>query len=343
MSRRRHGFTLIELLVVIAIIAVLIALLLPAVQQAREAARRSQCKNNLKQIGLALHNYHDTFNKFPMGFLDVLSGNGPQKDGGWSWAAMILPQLEQGNLFQGIDFRYHPYGTNSGPSGPPNGNTLAIGTPLAVFSCPSDTKPPTVDNNGGKANGTKAIATSSYMGSMGAFDGDACIAPGSGNPVQLPKRNNGLLVVNECRSFGSIPDGTSNCFAVGEVCWQEVQNVGGAKHGSVRQFVLGNITTGGGPNCDSLGVEQNGPFAHLRSCNNKLNGPLVSGHVHHSFHSEHTGGANFLLCDGSVRFVSENINHTETDLGAGAIYLNGPYGTYQRLSAINDGQPVGEF
>ena len=117
MFRRRHAFTLIELLVVIAIIAVLIALLLPAVQQASVKLCASTCKNNLKQIGLALHNYHDTFNKFPMGFLDVLGGGGPQKDGGWSWAAMILPQLEQGNL--AIDFRYYPYGTNLGPRGRP--------------------------------------------------------------------------------------------------------------------------------------------------------------------------------------------------------------------------------
>jgi len=256
---------------------------------------------------------------------------------------MILPQLEQGNLFQGIDFRYHPYGTNSGPMGPPNGNTIAIGTPLAVFSCPSDTKPPTVGNNAGNANGTDKIATSSYMGVMGAFDGDPCIAGTAGAPVQLPKRNNGLLVVNDCRSFGSISDGTSNCFAVGEVCWQPVENIGGSNRGSERQFVLGNIVTAGGPNCDQTGVLQNGTFLHLRTCNDKLNGPLVGGQVHHSFHSEHTGGAHFLLCDGSVRFVSENIDHTGTPLGAGAVNLNGPFGTYQRLSAINDGQPVSDF
>ena len=81
----------------------------------------------------------------------------------------------------------------------------------------------------------------------------------------------------------------------------------------------------------------------MRSCGEKLNGPLVGSQVHHAFHSEHTGGAHFLLCDGSVRFVSENIDHTATPLGAGAINLNGPFGTYQRLAAINDGQPVSEF
>ncbi len=258
-------------------------------QKVARGRRRSTCKNNLKQIGLALHNYHDTFNKFPMGYVDTLVGGGPQKDGGWSWAAMILPQLEQGNLFQGIDFRYHPYGTNSGPTAPPNGNTLAIGTPLSVFSCPSDTKPPTVGNNAGNANGTAAIATSSYMGSMGAFDGDACdITPGP--EVLTPKRNNGLIVVNLCRSFGSITDGTSNCFAVGEVCWQPVENIGGQNRGSERQFVLGNIATGGGPNCNPSGPLQNGAFLHMRSCGEKLNGPLVGSQVHHAFHSEHTGG-----------------------------------------------------
>src|SRR5712672_3144627 len=104
--RSKRGFTLIELLVVIAIIAVLIALLLPAVQQAREAARRTQCKNNLKQLGLALHGYHDAFQVFPPGYV----AGSPFKDGetdtspGWGWPAMILPQFEQGALHDSINF-----------------------------------------------------------------------------------------------------------------------------------------------------------------------------------------------------------------------------------------------
>src|SRR5881227_3378700 len=107
---RRHGFTLIELLVVIAIIAVLIALLLPAVQAAREAARRSQCVNNLKQMGLALHNYHDTVGVFPPGYVSSQApGSKPILDGndtgpGWAWGSMILPQLEQDPLFHAINF-----------------------------------------------------------------------------------------------------------------------------------------------------------------------------------------------------------------------------------------------
>lgn len=332
MSRpSRRGFTLIELLVVIAIIAVLIALLLPAVQQAREAARRSQCQNNLKQIGLALHNYHDTHNKFPMGFIDTVGGNAANRDGGWSWAAMILPQLEQGNLFQNIDFTAHPYGTVSTP-----GNIAAVATPLPVFSCPSDAKEPTVANNGGNANGTNAIATSSYMGSMGAFDGSACNT--GVTPVAVPTRNNGLLIVNNCRNFGSISDGTSNVFAVGEVQFEQSNTPAGIR--SNRQFILGNITTGGGPQCSLGGANQNGVFLHLRSTRKKMNGIQDQ---HRAFHSNHTGGAQFLLGDGSVRFVSENIEHTETNIIGADTNVNGPYGLYQRLGGINDGQVVSSF
>lgn len=114
-SLRSRGFTLIELLVVIAIIAILIALLLPAVQQAREAARRTQCKNNLKQIGLAMHNYHDIFNTLPPGYISrfpnvIVSG----EQGLYSWGAMILPQVEQANLYSVLNVGNTPLQTNVG-------------------------------------------------------------------------------------------------------------------------------------------------------------------------------------------------------------------------------------
>jgi prepilin-type N-terminal cleavage/methylation domain-containing protein len=336
---RHRGFTLIELLVVIAIIAVLIALLLPAVQAAREAARRTQCKNNLKQIGLALHNYHDTFNKFPMGFIDTKVGNTAQLDGGWSWAAMLLAHLEQAPLYQTIQFQFHPYGTGSGPGSPNNPNTRACATPLAVFNCPSDGEnPKTVANNGANPNGTQALAVSSYMGSIGAFDGDTCDDTTSPPNILVPKRNNGLLIVNQCHDFGKISDGTSNVFAVGEVQFEPTNTPAGVE--SDRQFILGNITTGGGPNCNQVGNNQNGAFNHLRSTRKKMNGTQQQWRA---FHSDHTGGAQFLLGDGSVRFVSENIQHTETNAGTNDANINGPYGLYQRLAAINDGQVVSEF
>jgi prepilin-type N-terminal cleavage/methylation domain-containing protein len=134
-ARRHRGFTLIELLVVIAIIAILIALLLPAVQQAREAARQSQCKNNLKQIGLALHNYHDVFNMFPASYL--VDYNHPERDeetldgpSGWAWGTMLLPYLDQAPLYNAFEIHL--------PAWHPN-NAVAVQTPLEVFLCPSAT------------------------------------------------------------------------------------------------------------------------------------------------------------------------------------------------------------
>ncbi len=174
-SHCSSGFTLVELLVVIAIIGVMVGLLLPAVQSAREAARRMSCSNNLKNIGLALHNYHDTHNKFPIGhdYRGDFDGNRLNAEGGsgFGWATGLLHFIEQGNQFDRFDPRY-PAGENTITR-----NREVCQTPLALFSCPSDTKPPQW-NDGAIPNS----ATSSYQGAGSAYDGWAGAAVGANRP-----------------------------------------------------------------------------------------------------------------------------------------------------------------
>ncbi len=144
----RCGFTLIELLVVIAIIAILIALLLPAVQQAREAARRTQCKNNLKQLGLALHNYHDVMKQFPPGFVDQLSSAATAsgaavaattQDGNWGWGSYTLPYIDQAPLYNLLNVGNRTLLQAANDT--TNGGRRGLQTPLEAFRCPSDTAP----------------------------------------------------------------------------------------------------------------------------------------------------------------------------------------------------------
>lgn len=330
--KRTRGFTLVELLVVIAIIGILVGLLLPAVQAAREAARRMQCSNNLKQLALALHNYESANKKFPIGFRDTVATNGKFFDGGWSWAAGILPYIEQTALYNTLDLRFHPYGSGADPAGY---NIAAMSVVIPSFRCPSDLSPQTVGNNAGNANGVAAIAVSSYAGVLGSFDGQWCQVSGTTNLRGV--RNHGLLVVNESRTFAQVTDGTSNSFAIGEVSWRPLVN----SEGSERQFILGNITTGGGPLCTNSGPANNGPHLHLRATRHKLNGPQATAEKQKAFHSYHVGGAQFALIDGSVRFVSETIEHTNTNFGDPGVGESGPYGLYQRLASIDDGGVVG--
>lgn len=169
-----RGFTLVELLVVIAIIGVLVGLLLPAVQAAREAARRMQCSNNVKQLALAAHNYHDTFKRFGYGhhFRGIHDGDNTDNDGGmgFGWGFGLLPYIEQGNLYNQFDQTLVIMFQAPGGNGAATANLLDNGslatTPLATFSCPSDTKPPQA-TDGAIPNS----ATSSYQGNGGAYNG----------------------------------------------------------------------------------------------------------------------------------------------------------------------------
>src|SRR5262245_49685061 len=202
-SRRRcTGFTLIELLVVIAIIAILIALLLPAVQQAREAARRTECKNHLKQIGIALHNYHDTFRIFPPG--EVGSSLWPQGDDSqWGWAVMILPYIDQAPLYNLLS-----PGTNSLRQALNNATLLkALQTPIPYYLCPTDpSNQLNTDRRLGQANGPNAlVATGSFIANHGV----CAWAQGSG---RLP----GMFAHNDGARIRDITDGTTNTFMVGE-------------------------------------------------------------------------------------------------------------------------------
>ena len=341
----RHGFTLIELLVVIAIIAVLIALLLPAVQQAREAARRTQCRNNLKQLGLALHNYQDVNSVFPMGLSDSVWGNTEITGDGWAWGVALLPYIDQANLFNQFNFTTNPYVCVT-CGAIPTGNQALVAKPQAAFTCPSDVRPAAAPNNAGSAatgKGSNSTALSSYMGSAGPFDGTPCVANGTVPVAEV--RNIGLFRVNSALSFRDITDGSSNVFAIGEVRYiPNGLDATNAAYGSDRQYIYGHVTTGGGPKCDNNGVNNNGMHNHVRWTRHKLNGPLTNAAtLERAFHSNHVGGAHFLMGDGSVKFVSENIDHTDTNFVASPSNLYGPYGTYQRLSGINDGQILGDF
>lgn len=270
-----RAFTLIELLVVIAIIAALIALLLPAVQQAREAARRTQCRSNLKQIGLALHNYHDNFQTLPPGWIGITSGQ-PDVAGinGWSWASRVLPQVDQSPLFNSIDFNSH---VKAGS------NAAARTTVLPVFRCASDIAPDkwTIVSNPGSTP-LADLASASYSGVFGRDEIDLC----NGLPPGSPCSSDGAFFLNSRVRFADVIDGLSTTMLVGErvtrtasgwlYTWSGV--VAGGDNPIIR--ILGDTDVT--PNRDLIRMDE--------------------------FASYHTGGAQFLMGDGAVRFISTNID-----------------------------------
>jgi prepilin-type N-terminal cleavage/methylation domain-containing protein len=327
-SRLRQGFTLIELLVVIAIIAILIALLLPAVQQAREAARRTQCKNNLHQLGLALHNYHDVHLVFPPGSI-TFNGSiyAPPR---MPFAGGLLPYLDQATLYNMINFNTRTYMFLDAANFP------VIKVPLAGFRCPSDTI-------GGKTKSTSGVevALTNYGGVFGQFQRD--VVPGnlviqaSGSMTGVATQPSWMFSVNQCRTVGDFMDGTSNTLAISEVLTGTRADVRGmlwisnAAHCCVFTNTTPNsripdvLFRAGGVLCNEADPINQDPSMNLLCIEGDTADPNSFNFA--AARSRHEGGVHALLTDGAVRFISENI-----DLG-----------TWRNLGSMIDGKSLGEF
>jgi len=317
--RPRPAFTLVELLVVIAIIGVLVALLLPAVQAAREAARRTSCQNNLKQIGLALHNFHDTYLGFP---------KAGKRSNELSWHVFVLPHLEQKPLYEQFNLSAGPFNGAPQNRGPMK-NELGL-TPVNVYLCPSspikqmatsaphNVNTPEIINNlvpytthyygvmGPKGNhptsglpypfeNSGSLATHGGFASSGIFVRDGLVT----NPNVGPEPGTRLAQVT---------DGSSNTLLVGEISWFNL--VTGTRY---RSWVRG---------CDTAPV-----CAGSRNVVNAINSPSIATFNDIAFGSHHPGGANFTLGDASVRFIPQTIN----------------LGVYRSLASRDGGEAAGNF
>ncbi len=279
--RARSAFTLIELLVVIAIIAILIGLLLPAVQKVREAAARMTCSNNLKQIGIACHSYHDTVTKLPSGYLYDGTNGRPA----FGWAVLILPHLEQANLYTQLNPIAAPLYTQY-VSGAPAATQTLLQTKIKGYRCPSDTGPDTATSVQFGSNNFFNVALSNYVG---------CAGWSTPYPIKADD-SGGVLYGNSQIRLTDITDGTTNTILASE---RRFRN----DHASTWVGVGANDNYG---NQDTLRTLFRAGF----TMNFNYIAAGMPQNAGKGWSSEHTGGVNIVLADGSVRFIRDTTNAT---------------------------------
>jgi prepilin-type N-terminal cleavage/methylation domain-containing protein len=326
----RRAFTLIELLVVIAIIAILIALLLPAVQQAREAARRTQCKNNLHNLGLAMHNYHDVFLTLPMlNHRDPGAGTTPDKAGAWAWSTAILPMVDQGPLFNTLN----PGTQTMRDVGSTAAGRALLATPLALYKCPSDVGPSPNNNR----PYDELVAGQTIL--MGTNNYPAC----NGNEFDSGMINS---YNTTSISFKNVTDGLSNTINIAE---RRARQLAGAVLVPVPDTPpFAGVWPGAFDEGDTPQVHN--PSANRCTTQYRLKDGNCNGAntAFEGISSEHTGGFHALLGDGAVRFISDNIEQLPFDTAA---YLANPrqkqpvtaMGILNRLGDRGDGYVIGDF
>ncbi len=295
-----RGFTLVELLVVIAIIGILIALLLPAVQAAREAARRMQCSNNLKQMMLGFHGYHDVYGVLPPeAFLNFKN----DKSQGLGILVRVLPFMEQINIFRNIDFS-NPYKENEGEEGYIGNETIAK-TKVSAFHCPSCSN---LYSSMSLYNQERDCFTTHYYGITGAvgtkrdsgkeYSLIRTKANNGGDYGGGPQANNGVFYENSHVTFAGIIDGLSNTIGLGEIAYNDYQGYFAWVRGAYANPYNGAIVYVSSKNIEwPLSVIKNKDDANV-----SLYKQFYSSG---SFSSHHNGGVHFTLCGGSVRFISD--------------------------------------
>lgn len=325
MSRKKSGFTLVELLVVIAIIGILVALLLPAVQAARESARRTQCINNLKQIGIAMHNYHDTYKVFPFGKGAPYTGAAPYAR--WSAHALILPFMEQQPLHSTIDFRFAPATPGMGGvinfmpayTNPGNINLAPSQTLVAGFLCPSDST----------SSAAGWPGQNNYAGNQGGWLCDRSDTPGTANDVSPTELQTGILYFLSRVRLADITDGTSST-----ACFSERLRGNGSPKPKTDLFVITNQTSLQGTYQECLNTNPNTAtpltskwgwswvmgencctlYNHVSTPNTlscaglPFPGTMTNMSMQVSASSNHPGGVNMLMCDASVKFTVNTID-----------------------------------